>query len=339
MKKRIIFSVAAVLIVIAGVLSLTVYMVLFRNNITKEGYLYINERLLPDEFISQVHSSGFFKNTSNLRLAAKIERLSYAEPGRYRIELGMGNREVVRMVKFGWQTPVNVTISGNIRTKERLAAALSKGLRADSSALIQMLRNDSLANSLGFDSNNILGMFIPDTYQFFWTARPEDIAQRFKKEYDNFWNESRLKKAENLGLSQKEVVTLASIVSEESNLKSEYPIIAGVYLNRLRNGIPLQADPTVKFALGDFTIKRVLFKHLEVNSAFNTYKYKGLPPGPITIPSADVIDSVLNTKRHKYFYFCAKETLDGTHAFSETLSEHNKKARAYQSALNRLKIR
>jgi UPF0755 protein len=251
----------------------------------------------------------------------------------------MGNRELVRMVKFGWQTPVNITISGNIRTKERLAAILSKGLRTDSLSLLNVLKNDSVIASLGFDNRNIIGMFIPNTYQFFWTVSPEDIAIRFKKEYDTFWNNDRTQKAKKLGLTPMEVITLASIVSEESNLESEYPVIAGVYINRLNKGIPLQADPTVKFALGDFTIKRVLFKHLEINSPYNTYKVKGLPPGPITIPSSTVVDGVLNFSRHKYLYFCAKETLDGSHAFSETLSEHNRKARAYQAALNRLKIR
>ncbi len=339
MKKQVIFSAAGLLIIIAGVILFTAYNVLFRNNIANEGDLYINERLSPEEFIRLADSSGFFRNSGNLSLAARIEKLSYAEPGRYRVEAGMGNRDLVRMVKFGWQTPVNLTISGNIRTKERLAAILSKGLRADSISLLKMLKNDSLVKSLGLDSKNIIGMFIPNTYQFFWTVTPEEIAVRFKKEYDTFWNEERTEKAENLGLSPMEVITLASIVSEESNKVSEYPVIAGVYINRLRKGIPLQADPTVKYALGDFTIKRVLFKHLEINSPYNTYKVKGLPPGPITIPSSTVVEGVLNYTKHNYLYFCAKETLDGTHAFSETLSEHNRKARAYQAALNRLKIR
>ena len=339
MKKRVIFSATGLLIIIAGVILFTAYNVLFRNNITKEGYLYINERLLPDEFITLADSAGFFRNTGNLGFALRIEKLSYAEPGRYRVETGMGNRELVRMVKFGWQTPVNITISGNIRTKETLAAILSKGLRTDSLSLLNVLKNDSVIASLGFDNRNIIGMFIPNTYQFFWTVSPEDIAIRFKKEYDTFWNNDRTQKAKKLGLTPMEVITLASIVSEESNLESEYPVIAGVYINRLNKGIPLQADPTVKFALGDFTIKRVLFKHLEINSPYNTYKVKGLPPGPITIPSSTVVDGVLNFSRHKYLYFCAKETLDGSHAFSETLSEHNRKARAYQAALNRLKIR
>ena len=179
-------------------------------------------------------------------------------------------------------------------------------------------------------------MFLPDTFEVYWTITPKELLLRFKKEYDRFWNRERLEKAVNIGLSPIEVSTLASIVSEESNLKEEQPVIAGVYLNRLRKNIPLQADPTIKFILNDPSVKRILNKHLSINSPFNTYKHAGLPPGPIVIPQKSTIDAVLDYKKHNYIYFCAKPTLDGSHNFAETLAEHNKNARAYQRVISRL---
>jgi len=339
MTKKFVAVTAGLLFIAAGFLLLNIYNTLYRDNIYKEGYIYIYEKSTPEDFFELIDSSGLLRKTKSLRTAAKMEKLSVAEPGRYKLVLGMGNREIARMVKYGWQTPVNITLSGNIRTKERLAAILSKSMRSDSLSLLNMLNNDSIAESMGFDSKNFIGMFIPNTYQMFWTASPKEIAIRFKREYDLFWKGDREQKALKMGLTPQQVITLASIVSEESNIKGEYQIIAGVYLNRIKKGMPLQADPTVKYALGDFALKRILYKHLETDSPYNTYKIKGLPPGPITIPPTEAIDGVLNSSKHKYLYFCAKETLDGTHSFSETLSEHNKKAKAYQRALNRLNIR
>ena len=339
MTRKFVAVTAGLLFIAAGFLLLNIYNTLYRDNIYKEGYIYIYEKSTPEDFFELIDSSGLLRKTKPLRTAAKMEKLSVAEPGRYKLVLGMGNREIARMVKYGWQTPVNITLSGNIRTKERLAAILSKSMRSDSLSLLNMLNNDSIAESMGFDSKNFIGMFIPNTYQMFWTASPKEIAIRFKREYDLFWKGDREQKALKMGLTPQQVITLASIVSEESNIKGEYQIIAGVYLNRIKKGMPLQADPTVKYALGDFALKRILYKHLETDSPYNTYKIKGLPPGPITIPPTEAIDGVLNSSKHKYLYFCAKETLDGTHSFSETLSEHNKKAKAYQRALNRLNIR
>lgn len=339
MKRKAIYTAIAILLFSASAAVFTVWHIIFRNNTIKESVLYINEKSSPEDFYHIAESSGSVKNLTTLRYASKIEKLSVAEPGRYVIKQGMGNREIVRMVKYGWQTPVKLTISGNIRTIERLAGILSRNIRPDSLSILNMLRNDSLAQSLGFNKATFIGMFIPDTYEVFWTITPEDIANRFKREYDSFWSSDRIEKADKLGLTPQQVTTLASIVTEESNVKDEYPIIAGVYLNRIKKGMPLQADPTVKYAVGDFSLKRVLHKHLESNSPYNTYKYPGLPPGPITIPSSDVIDGVLNSSRHNYLYFCAKASLDGTHSFSETLAQHNRYAKAYQAALNRLKIR
>jgi UPF0755 protein len=338
MKKTIILLATALTITTLTIIA-TAYNFLFSDNVRQDGYLYIYDKIDPVEFLKLADSSDLFIKLSRLKVSAKTEKLSFAEPGRYRIAKGMGSREIVKMVKYGWQAPVNITLSSHIRTKERVASILSRNLRADSVSLLKMLENDSLAKSFGFDNANFIGMFIPNTYEMFWTITPVEIAKRFKREYDMFWKGEREQRAQRIGLTPQQVVTLASIVSEETNVKAEYPVIAGVYLNRIAKGIPLQADPTVKFALGDFGLKRILFKHLETNSPFNTYKVNGLPPGPINIPPLQAIDGVLNRTEHKYLYFCASEALDGTHAFSETLAEHNRKARAYHSALNRLNIR
>jgi UPF0755 protein len=337
-RKSIIASIALITLFVLASTFIT-WNIMYRANVLKESFLYIHHKSSPDQFITIADSSGAIENLNTLRWMSKVGRLSVAEPGRYKITPGMGNREIIRLVKYGWQTPVKITISGNIRTKEKLAEVISRNIRPDSLMILEMLNNDSLARELGFDSYNLIGMFRPNTYEVFWTSSPEDIARRFKKEYDAYWNEERVNKATSLNLTLQEIVTLASIVSEESNVKSEYPIIAGVYLNRIKKKMPLQADPTVKYAVGDFTLKRVLIKHLGVESPYNTYKYSGLPPGPICIPSSDVVDGVLNRINHKYLYFCAKASLDGTHAFAATLSEHNRNAQMYQKALNRLKIR
>ena len=250
----------------------------------------------------------------------------------------MGNREIVRTLKYGWQTPLNITIAGNIRTKDKLASILARKIECDSATIEKMLTNEEFADSLGFRPETFIAMFLPNTYEFYWTVSPLELALRFKKEYDKFWDISRMSKAKAAGLTPQEVITLASIVSEESNLKTEYPKIAGVYLNRLKKGIPLQADPTIKFAINNPLLKRILFVHLKVDSPYNTYKHSGLPPGPITIPPIQAIDGVLNFENHKYIYFCAKPELDGSHAFAYTLDEHNRNARAYQRAISKLKL-
>ena len=195
------------------------------------------------------------------------------------------------------------------------------------------------AEKYGFKPEEMIGMFIPNTYEVWWNITPEGLTERMKKEYDNFWNEERVAKLARTRLTQKEVTTLASIICEETRMTDEMPTMAGVYINRLRRGMLLQADPTVKFAIGDFTIRRVLNRHLEVDSPYNTYKYAGLPPSPICMPSIKGIDAVLNYKESNYLYFCAKEDFSGYHNFARTLSEHNQNARRYANALNRAGIR
>jgi UPF0755 protein len=205
--------------------------------------------------------------------------------------------------------------------------------------LSEALSNPSVCESLGFDTTTIVSLFIPNTYEMYWTLSVDNFLQRMKKEYEHFWTDKRLEKANALSLSPVEVSVLASIVEEETADRSEYSIVAGLYINRLRKGMLLQADPTVKFAVGDVTLRRILFAHLEVDSPYNTYKHSGLPPGPIRIPSISGIDAVLNYAEHNYLYMVAKEDFSGKHNFAVSLSEHNQNARKYQEALNRNHIR
>lgn len=258
-------------------------------------------------------------------------------PGHYVAKNGMSNRNLITMLKTGRQTPVKVMFQ-NIRTSAQLAGVISRQIEPDSAELLSLLRNESFIRELGFTRETILCMFIPNTYEFYWNVGAREFFQRMNREYKKFWNEKRRQLAEKIGLTPIEVSILASIVDEECLIKSEEAAVAGVYMNRLARGMPLQADPTIRFAVGDYGVKRILKKHLEIDSPYNTYKYPGLPPGPISVPSISAIDAVLNYTRHDYLYFCAKEDLSGEHYFSKTLSQHLEYARLYQRALNKLRV-
>ena len=244
--------------------------------------------------------------------------------------------KLVRMLVLGEQTPVNIVV-GEARTVPQLASKLSKQIMADSTTIITALYDKKLRAEMGYVRDSLIAMFVPNTYQVYWTILPEKLLARLKRESDNFWNEERLSKLKQTKLSRYEAMTLASIVYEETKNRGEMPKIAGVYINRLRKNIALQACPTVKYAMGDFALTRILYKHLKYDSPFNTYKYAGLPPAPICIPSIAAIDAVLNYEKSNYLYFCAKPEFDGTHNFARTLSEHNANSRKYNEALARLK--
>lgn len=337
--RRIIYLLSIIVFLVGAVGALLLFNNLYKKNTTKGvSYLYIPSNSQLEDLIDSLNSCKRVININTFKRAAAIEKFkNNIKPGRYKIVEGMSNRVLVRMFKLGLQTPLNLTISGNIRSLERLSAIISTRIESDSLSVLNTLSDMQMIDSLGFNAFSFPGMFIQNTYQIYWTTKPRDLILRLHREYNIFWSEDRLKKAMQIGLTPKEVTTLASIVMQESNLKHEHPVIAGVYLNRIKNGIPLQADPTIKFALNDPSIKRILYKHLEINSPYNTYKNRGLPPGPIVLPSPDVIDSVLNYSKHNYLYFCAKPTLDGSHAFASTLQEHNRNARAYHNAIKGIK--
>ena len=337
--KRLILAIAAILVIGASVVAYIGYRKLFGSNTKGETtYIYIRQGEGYDHLLKSLKECGSIINLESFEVAAKLEKLDESvKPGRYKITPGMSNRLLARTFKLGWQTPVNLTISGNIRDMGKLASVISAKIASDSLSVIAALTDDRLIDSLGFNRYSFPSIFLLNTYEVYWTISPTDLIKRFKKEFDDFWSrEGRAEKAKEIGLSPIEVSALASIVAEESNKREEYPIVAGVYINRLNKGMPLQADPTVKFALNDPSIKRILYKHLEIDSPYNTYIYAGLPPGPIVLPSPDIIDSVLNYTEHKYLYFCADESLDGSHNFAATLEEHNLNARKYQKAIGRM---
>ena len=340
MKKQIkyIITGAAVLGAIAAAFVADRYFTDYKKNVAEKFTLYIG----PDTNISQITDTleGKLLNLKSFQRCFRRENPSgNIAAGYYSIKGNTTNKQLARTLTKGWQTPYRLTLSGNIRGVEKLAGVLGKKMMRDSAEFSNWFNSPKVWEEFGLTQETFPTIFIPNTYEMYWTSTPEDFTKRMMKEYNKFWNEERTKKAEELGMSRTEVSILASIVCEESNYNPELPTIAGVYLNRLKRGMKLEADPTVKFALNDPGIKRILFKHLKVDSPYNTYKVQGLPPGPITIPSAAGIDAVLYYKQHDYLYFCANEKLDGTHKFARTLSQHNKNARAYQSAISKLKIK
>lgn len=290
------------------------------------SYEDIKQTLLSDNIIIDEIS---FDRVAQLMSYKKLQKPA---SGRYVIKNNMSNRQLVSMLRAGNQSPVNLTFN-NARTIKDLSGKLSQNILADSTEIFEFL-NSNLIDGYGFTKETLMTLFIPNTYKVYWDITPVQLLERMIKEHQKFWNKERVAKAENLKLSLNQVYTLASIVDKESLQLEEKPRIAGVYLNRLNNNILLQADPTVVFAVGDFEIRRVLNKHLEYDSPYNTYKYAGLPPGPICMASISGIDSVLDYEKHEFLYFCAKPESNGGHAFSKTLSGHNQNALTYRKWLN-----
>ncbi|MDR1454944.1 MAG: endolytic transglycosylase MltG [Tannerella sp.] len=287
----------------------------------------------------QLEDSARCRNLGTfIRLAGLLNYPDHMYTGCYAVEPGMNNRDLLNRLRRGHQERVRITFN-SIRTKEDLAERLSAQLMMDGDGLAGLLDDETFCDSMGFTLQTVPAMFIPNTYEVYWNISPVNLMRRMKREYLAFWTETRRERAEKAGLSPVEVATLASIVEEESAAVEEYPVIAGLYINRLHRGMLLQADPTVKYAVGDFGLRRVLNWHRDVESPYNTYLHEGLPPGPIRIPSITAIDAVLNCTKHHYLYMCAKEDLSGRHHFTASLAEHNRHAAHYHAALNRLGIR
>jgi UPF0755 protein len=262
---------------------------------------------------------------------------SHIKPGRYVVNGEMSTIALINMLRSGQQAPVRVTFN-NVRTLNQLSSRIGKAIEADSLEIMDFLSDESNYSSDGFSRATIISLFIPDTYEFYWNTDASGLYSRMLREYRKFWSDERKSKAESQGLDPLGVSILASIIDDEVAKNDEKPRIAGVYLNRLKRGIPLQACPTIKFALNDFTITRVLYVHLETDSPYNTYKHKGLPPGPVGCPSKEGIEAVLNAEEHEYLYFSAKADFSGYHNFSRTLAEHNRNANLYQRELDRRRI-
>ncbi len=341
-SKILTFSVTIVVIITFLAVGLHFYSRVFAPNVNPDDdqaedlYIYTGSSL--DDVVQILRDSNLIRNTDSfVWLARRKNYDSHVNPGHYVISPGMNNNELINLLRSGRQTPVDVTFT-NVRSIPVLASVVAGQLEADSASIVKLLHDERFLSSLDINRQTVPGLFIPNTYEFYWNTGARGFISRMKKEYDRFWKGKRRLEAEKINLTPMEVSTLASIVDEETNMADEMPTIAGVYINRIKKGIPLQADPTIRFALGDFSIRRVLKKQLEIDSPYNTYIFAGLPPGPIRIPSITAIDAVLNYEHHNYYYFCAKSDFSGYHAFAKTLAQHNQNARLYQKALNRRKI-
>lgn len=327
----------------AGIFAYLKYQAIFKPNVPdalSEKYLYIPtgtdyqgiKRILEEQ--NFLLDAGTFDEVATLM---KYDN-NIIRPGRFEIQSGWSNRKLIQHLRSGKQASVNLVLN-NERLISEVAGKISSFIEADSMEILNALQSPNLAEKLGLTPETMMTIFIPNTYRVYWNASPEKLIDRLVAERNKFWEgNQREAKREKLGLTREEVYTLASIVEKETNYNPEKPTVAGVYLNRLRKDIALQADPTVVFANQDFTIRRVLNRHLEKDSPYNTYKYPGLPPGPIAMASISSIDAVLENKQHKYIYFCAKPDNSGQHAFAKNLTAHNANARKFQKWLNNQRI-
>lgn len=336
---KIILAIAIIVLAIVGYFGLNIYRTYLSANVTgNEKYIYIKTGATYEEFLSNLENKDALKNIATFKEAAvKMNLANSLKSGRYAIKVGMNNRTLINKLKSGNQDAVQLKFQ-NIRKIENFAAYLAKNVEADSASFMQVLDSAALIEKYGFNKETVYTMFIPNTYELYWNISPLDFFEKMQKEYTKFWNAERKQKAAALNLTPIQATILASIVDSEALFDKEMPIIAGLYLNRLNRGILLQADPTVIFANDDFTIKRVLNSHLAINSKYNTYKYAGLPPGPIMMPSINAIDAVLNPDKNNYIYMCAKEDFSGYHAFAETREQHEINANKYRAAMNKRNI-
>lgn len=315
-----------------------------RNNRLPAFYgdadILVSDTTTVDGVIAQIKSQTGIRWEPALREVFKQKEVSkYITPGHYKVESKHSCVYVARMLNNSWQSPVRLTLSGSLRLKSEIARSIGRQMRVDSTEVADALNDEVFLRKFGFNPKNVFSMIIPDTYEIYWDASLTDIFTLFKKEYDKFWNDDRKAAAKGMRLTPAQVSVLASIVNCESNYVPEYPKIAGVYINRFRKGMRLQACPTVAFCF-DFKPSRILQKHLKVDSPYNTYTHQGLPPGPICCPTRAALDAVLNADVDSgYLYFCASTAFDGTNVFSKTYSEHQKKGRAYQRALDAAKIK
>lgn len=338
----IIAALALVFLTIAVAIGWKQYDYRFGTAIVREGTVQVRTGTSFDELSRMLADSGYLKAPRKWDSYARSNGLDSVRAGNYTLREGMTYRTALTRFFYGRETPVRLTFN-NIRTMDRLAGVVSRYIEADSAAILRTLNDESVIGETGLTKATFPSLFIPNTYEVYWTMTPREFVTRMQKEHDRFWNEERRAKAEKLNLTPEQISTIASIVIEETKFSGEMTQVAGVYINRLRAGIPLQADPTVKFALGDPSIRRVLNRHLAYDSPYNTYRYAGLPPGPICVPPVSALDATLayaeEDRKHDYYYFCAKADFSGRHAFARTLPEHNRNAAAYAKELNRRGIR
>lgn len=339
-KRKTLFIYLLILIfIVIGGSSYFLYTLLSTSfDINKTVHIYIDYNKNYESILTQLDTTAHIQNIEHFKKLSDF--LKYPEnikTGRYKIEPNSDIRKLLKDLEAGHQSPIQLKFN-NIRLKVDLAERLSQQLMLSKDEILGALNDSAICKKYGFTPNTFIAMFIPNTYEVYWDTSLSSFLDRMNIEYKKFWNDSRRQKAKEQGLSEIEVSTLASIVEEECFFADEYPIVAGLYLNRLRRGQLLQADPTVKYSVGDFSLQRILYKHLEVDSPYNTYIYQGLPPGPIRMSSIKAIDAVLNPTQHNYLFMCAKEDFSGRHRFAKTNAEHDLNAALYRDALNKRKI-
>jgi UPF0755 protein len=339
--KRIVY-ILLILFVIAGIKAFDIYKKAFIANIFLDGnnpdYIYIPTGSKYVDVLKIVEAKKFIRNKESFDWTAhKKNYPNHIKAGKYKVINRMSNNELINILRSGKQELVQLSFN-NIRTLGQLAERISEQIEINQSKLLDLLNSPEIQAKYGLNQNTIICIFIPNTYEFFWNTSEMQFIERMHKEYISFWNKDRLSESGDLKMTKEQVITLASIVNEETDKNDEKSKIAGVYINRLKKGIRLQADPTVIYVVGDFSLQRVLRKHYEIDSPYNTYLHYGLPPGPICIPEISSIDAVLNYENHDYLYFCAKPDFSGYHFFSRTLQEHNRNAFIYRHELNKRKI-
>jgi len=340
MKKTTIIIIVSILLIIIAITSAYIARkVIFFTPNTATATLVIPKHPTFNQVVDSLTENGIIKNIQTLKLASRILKYdNNVMRGRYEIKENETNYQLIQKLRKGQRYPVTFTFN-NVRTLPDFVQKTEEKFLFSAQELQKLLENEEFIASLGFTKETLPALFIPDTYQIYFDIDADEFVEKFQTIYNNFWNDKRLEQANTISLTPVQVATLASIVEEENHKEFEKPIIAGVYINRLRKGMRLQADPTVKFAIGDVTLNRILFKHLEIDSPYNTYMYAGLPPGPIRFPEPSTIDSVLQYTKHNYLYMCAKEDFSGAHNFAVTLAEHERNANKYRDALNKLNRR
>ena len=342
--KKVIYIIIFSLISIGGVGGIYFYKIFYESNtLFNDEYIFIKiptnstENQLLDSVGKYVKDLSKFSKAANYK-----DYLLNIKPGRYKLENGFNNNQIINSLRSN-NVPIKITYN-NIETFDQLIKRISERIEADSLSLSNVFYEEKFLNDLGLDSESVFSLFIPNTYEFFWNTSAIQFRERILKEFDRFWNDSRIEKSKKVNLNPIEVMTLASIVQKETPKVDERPTIAGVYLNRLEKNMKLQADPTVVYTIKkrdgfDTRIRRVLYKDLRIKSPYNTYVYRGLPPAPIVTPDISAIEAVLNPQKHSFIYFVADVSNPGYHLFSRTNAEHNRKKRQYTNWLKKNRIR
>ena len=336
MKKRILLGIALFMLLLTAFIAWQIFGPTIKPPQGK--YLYVRTGATFEELVKQLEEDTIVRNGSWFRRASKLIGYTQVRPGKYEITKGMSVADLVRMLRNGRQTPVSFVVT-KIRTREVLASRIGKAFECDSLEMIRFLNSPDSLNAYGLDTNTAMAAVMPLTYTLRWNSTARKVFEQFHTAWKKFWTEERRRKADSLGLSITQVSTLASIIDEETNAPSDRPNIASVYLNRIAKGMPLQADPTVKFALREFGLRRIYQAHTRFESPYNTYTTKGLPPGPICTPAEATIDAVLNAPKTEYLYFVASPKFDGTHVFTTNYKDHLKEARIYQQELNKRNVK